>query len=315
MGLRDKIYDSIFEKDDEASETPEVKKPEPIKTKQPPPHNKPTDGKQNTEKEKPIEKKPQNAPVSHKSSWLSIKEYERTCLQCGTVWHSLKSRETDLKLSAFQGTLGSCQGSLQQCNTCGMCGGTRQATSQRNWDANRSELDRLKSCPRCGSHSFSEKILTYDPKDPASEFNRGVSQARQGKHKEAIASYDRAIALKPDYFEAWYNRGVAQGKLGLHAEAIASCDKSVAINPEYAMAWFNRGVSQAKLLRNTEALASYDKSVAINPEYAMAWNNRGVLLVELGRYAEAIASYDRAIAINPDFIMAIKNREIALRKK
>jgi tetratricopeptide (TPR) repeat protein len=29
--------------------------------------------------------------------------------------------------------------------------------------------------------------------------------------EEAIASYDKALEIKPDYHEAWYNRGFALG--------------------------------------------------------------------------------------------------------
>ena len=145
MSLRDRIYYSIFEKDDESSKTPEINKPEATVIKSSISQNKASAEEQPIKEEKTTEKKPQNIPKSKRSSWFSIKEYERTCLQCGTVWHSLKSRETDIKLSALQGTLGSCQGYLQQCQTCGMCGGTRQATGQRNRDANVSELNRLKT--------------------------------------------------------------------------------------------------------------------------------------------------------------------------
>ena len=49
------------------------------------------------------------------------------------------------------------------------------------------------------------------------------------KYEEAIASYDKAIAIKPDYHEAWYNRGFALGRLKKYEEAIASYDKAIAI--------------------------------------------------------------------------------------
>jgi tetratricopeptide (TPR) repeat protein len=42
----------------------------------------------------------------------------------------------------------------------------------------------------------------------------------------AIASYARALEIKPDYHQAWFNRGVALGNLGRYEEAIASYDSS-----------------------------------------------------------------------------------------
>ena len=38
----------------------------------------------------------------------------------------------------------------------------------------------------------------------------------------AIASFDKALEIKPDSYEAWYNRGNALGNLGRLKEAIAS---------------------------------------------------------------------------------------------
>ena len=98
----------------------------------------------------------------------------------------------------------------------------------------------------------------------------------------------------------YYNEGVSFAKLGQYAEAVDSCDKAIAIKPDLYEAWFNRGNALAQLGRHAEALASHDKAIAINPNDAIAWYNRGVSLYKLGRDAEAVASYDKAIAINPD---------------
>jgi tetratricopeptide (TPR) repeat protein len=44
--------------------------------------------------------------------------------------------------------------------------------------------------------------------------DRGNEQYNLGRFEEAIASYNQAIALKPDYHDALHNREVAQRKLG-----------------------------------------------------------------------------------------------------
>ena len=49
---------------------------------------------------------------------------------------------------------------------------------------------------------------------------------------EAIASYDKALQLKPDDHQAWYNRGIALGNLGRLDEAIASFDKALQLKPD-----------------------------------------------------------------------------------
>ncbi len=43
-----------------------------------------------------------------------------------------------------------------------------------------------------------------------------------GKHEEAIASYTKALQIKPDFAKAHNNLGIALKDLGKHEEAIAS---------------------------------------------------------------------------------------------
>jgi predicted O-linked N-acetylglucosamine transferase (SPINDLY family) len=53
------------------------------------------------------------------------------------------------------------------------------------------------------------------------------------RYQGALASYDRAIALKPDYAEAYNNRGNSLSELKRFEEALASYDKAIALKPDY----------------------------------------------------------------------------------
>ncbi len=56
---------------------------------------------------------------------------------------------------------------------------------------------------------------------------RGNEQLDEKDYEGAIASYDKALKIKPDYDVAWYNRGVVLYTLGKLEEAIASFDKAL----------------------------------------------------------------------------------------
>ncbi|NES23130.1 MAG: tetratricopeptide repeat protein [Symploca sp. SIO3E6] len=84
------------------------------------------------------------------------------------------------------------------------------------------------------------------------------------------------------------------------AKLIASYDRALELKPDKHGAWYNRGIALYKLERYEEAIASYDRALEFNPDYDGIWNNRGIALKDLGRYEEAIASYDQAIELNPD---------------
>ena len=139
-------------------------------------------------------------------------------------------------------------------------------------------------------------------------FNRGNALMRQKRPTEALASYDKAIALKPVYAEAYFNRGNAFMGLKRSTEALASYDKAIALKPDYAEAYSNRGAVLKELKRTLEALVSYDKAIALKPNLVEAHTNRGNVLRELNRLADALASHEKAIALKPEFAKAHNNR-------
>ncbi|MCA2655767.1 tetratricopeptide repeat protein [Microcystis sp. M061S2] len=142
--------------------------------------------------------------------------------------------------------------------------------------------------------------------------NRGNALVNLGRLEEAIASYDRALEFKPDFHEAWNNRGIALRNLGRFEQAIASYDRALEFKPDFHEAWNNRGIALGNLGRLEEAIASYDQALEIKPDKHEAWNYRGFALDNLGRFEQAIASYDRALEIKPDYHLAWDNRGIAL---
>jgi serine/threonine protein kinase len=129
---------------------------------------------------------------------------------------------------------------------------------------------------------------------------RGVELIKLGKYQEAIASYDKALALKPDCAFAWNNRGNTLRYLEKYEEAIASYDKALALKPDHFWSWDHRGDALSNLKKYQEAIASYDKALALKPDYPFAWISRGDALSNLKKYQEAIASYDKALALEPE---------------
>ena len=146
------------------------------------------------------------------------------------------------------------------------------------------------------------QMAKQDPTYPvvAEYFNCGKALSDLGRNEEAIASYDKALAINPDLHEAWYSRGYALYALRRKEEAIASYEKALAIKPDDDAAWNNRGNVLSDLGRKEEAIASYYKVVQMKPDDDAVWYNRGVVLSDLGRKEEAIVSYDKALKIKPD---------------
>ena len=138
--------------------------------------------------------------------------------------------------------------------------------------------------------------------------NLGVAYGKAGNSAQAITDFDRAIAINPEYAEAYYSRGVTHGKIGDHRQAISDYDRAIGINPELALAYINRGAAYHELGDQRHAISDYDRAIEINPKYAETYNNRGIAYGELGEQRQAISDYDRAIEINPEYAEAYNNR-------
>ena len=98
----------------------------------------------------------------------------------------------------------------------------------------------------------------------------------------------------------FYNRGWAYNTKGDHAQAIADYDRALQIRPNYARAYLARGYSHVRRGSLLEAVADYSSALEITPEDFEARFNRGFVYEQLGDLERARADYRKAQAIRPD---------------
>ncbi|WP_392530742.1 tetratricopeptide repeat protein [Nostoc sp. C117] len=157
-----------------------------------------------------------------------------------------------------------------------------------------------------------DQAISINPEYHEVCYNRGLALISLGRLEQAIASFDQAVSIKPDYYEAWNNRGAALCSLGRLNEAITSFDQGLTIKREDPDGWYNRGIALRNLGRLEEEIASYDQTLKIKADDYKAWNNRGYALFSLGKLKEAIASFDQVLKYTPDDHEVWNNRGCAL---
>jgi tetratricopeptide (TPR) repeat protein len=98
------------------------------------------------------------------------------------------------------------------------------------------------------------------------EMNLGDALARKGQPDEAMAHFEQAIKLQPDYAEAYYNRGNVLYAKGRIDEAITDFEKTLQIQPDDADA--HTGLGNALLRKGAvkEAIAHYNEAIALAPQ-------------------------------------------------
>ena len=141
--------------------------------------------------------------------------------------------------------------------------------------------------------------------------NRGIAKRTLERYEDAIADHDQAIRLKPDHAGAYTNRGIAKRTLGRYEDAIADYNQAIRLKPDYTDAYNNRGTAKAELERYEDAIADHDQAIRLDPNDAGAYNDRGIAKSKLGRYEDAIADFDQAIRLDLDYAGAYNNRGVA----
>jgi tetratricopeptide (TPR) repeat protein len=129
----------------------------------------------------------------------------------------------------------------------------------------------------------------------------GADSARRGQMDEAIAQFQKSLAIKSDNMEARRNLGLALSRQGRTDEAVSEYEKALAIDPQDVQTRLNLGNSFLQTGRMNEAMAQYQKVLEIEPDNAEAHNNLGNNFVHMGRMDEAMLQYQKALEISPDF--------------
>ena len=134
-------------------------------------------------------------------------------------------------------------------------------------------------------------------KEAAELLKKGLSYARRTKYKEALAYYNKALALDPHNPEGWYLRASLLIDTGKSSEALSDCEKALALNQNYADAWSKKGLALYNLERYEDALLASTRASTLNGNDVSAWYIKGVCLDELGRNDEAQEAYGKSLEL------------------
>ncbi|MFT3914399.1 MAG: tetratricopeptide repeat protein [Anaeromyxobacteraceae bacterium] len=130
------------------------------------------------------------------------------------------------------------------------------------------------------------------------ESNLGVGLGTAAPDR-AIAHFERAIALGPDYAEGHKRMGLLLVELGRAGEALPHLRRALELEQGDPDTLLGLGRAAEQGGRLEEALGWYLRALALDARLSAAELAAGHCLVRLGRPAEAIPHYGRAVAIAP----------------
>lgn len=197
----------------------------------------------------------------------------------------------------------------------------------------------LKMTERYAEHGFAWKILgvTYEQQGRIADALRAMRKAAQllgddteahynlgnilndqalqdpTLYNEAIAAYQHAIKIKPNFAEAHYNLAGIYSHLNQLEKAAASYESAARFMPNNAVILNNLANVLSNLGKLSEAEKNYRNAIACQANFIEAHFNLANTLGAQHKYAEAAASYQQAIALNPQYTEAYSNLANILR--
>jgi tetratricopeptide (TPR) repeat protein len=150
-------------------------------------------------------------------------------------------------------------------------------------------------------------VLSTTMMRAVTENNLAVALQEEKQLDEAIAHYQRAADLRPDYAPAYNNMGTALRAQGRVDEAIAAYERALNAMPDYPDAHYNLANALLEQNRAVEAADHLRTAGRLVPASAGVHNNLGKALAEQGRLDEATTELRQAVALEPGSARAHRN--------
>jgi tetratricopeptide (TPR) repeat protein len=129
-------------------------------------------------------------------------------------------------------------------------------------------------------------------------YQEGMHLLGPGDFEGAAAQFTKAIAISPDYADAYLGRGKARQALRQNEAALADFDKAIAIDPTLESAYTARGTIERSQGNSQKALADFTLSIHLHPT-SDAYYQRGLTYQTLDQTKRAVNDYDLAIGYDP----------------
>jgi protein O-mannosyl-transferase len=144
-------------------------------------------------------------------------------------------------------------------------------------------------------------------------YNLGCYDRDQGDYRQAIVNFTKALSAESDHAlgvnpsRTYNNLGYAYLHEGEITNAVASFDKALALQPRYPEAYFNLGRAFLANHQPDVAADCFQRALGLDASVAEIHCQLANALVQLGRPAAAIAEYSQTLLLRPGLDEAANN--------
>jgi protein O-GlcNAc transferase len=146
-----------------------------------------------------------------------------------------------------------------------------------------------------------ELFLTHIPNEGVALYSLAVVLMERFGAERALPVVERGVQVASGFAPIWYAAGAVQQRLGLREAAIASYEKALELKPDYVEALINSGTLYREQLNHHAAIDRFNRALALKPDHLNAMSNLAIMLTEFKRPQEAVAMFERLLQLKPDF--------------
>ncbi|HEY8461754.1 MAG TPA: tetratricopeptide repeat protein [Blastocatellia bacterium] len=138
------------------------------------------------------------------------------------------------------------------------------------------------------------------PKPALKAYEQGLKLQKENKTEQALAAFNRAVELYPEYFQALTERaGILMGRNQL-AEAAADFERALRLNEKYVPALRGLGYCQLQGKQFDAATRNLERAFVIEPEAPLTLLLLGYANLSLNRYEPAKQCLQEALKLGPE---------------
>lgn len=131
-----------------------------------------------------------------------------------------------------------------------------------------------------------DAALQFDPGNSGIRYNRGEALRRAGRFAQARAELVAVLEAEGEAPDLLLALGLVAYESDDYPAAISHYERAIAIRPDYPEAWNDLGVVRFRSEDYPKARQCFEKAVALRPDYAEAWFNLADTYEELGLAAD-----------------------------
>lgn len=146
-----------------------------------------------------------------------------------------------------------------------------------------------------------DKSIALDPSNSSAHQGKGLALAKQRKYDDAIAAYQKAVEVDPTNYSAYAAMGKAYYDKKNYSGAVDSYLKAVEINPQRETNVYMLALSYSRNKDVKNAIKYYTMATQVKPDYYKAFNSLGVAYMSDGQVENAIQAFEMAITVKENY--------------